>query len=164
MSIPPFPTEPYAQVSHDVLEAELLVVIRHDGVTLADLRGIFDRSFGALGAAAKSGLFVPVGPAIAIYYGDPQATFDLEVGFPAMGAPTADVPSPAGVIHTSALPAGPAAVLSHVGPFDSLGASWATLIGEAHGTARGVYIEVYVSDPSVTDASALRTDLVLPLE
>lgn len=162
MSIPPFPKEPFASVQHEVLEAELLVVIRHTQVTLADIQNLFDRSFGALAAAMKTGQFVAVGPAIAVYYGDPKATFDLEIGFPAMGAPTQDIDSAAGRIHASALPAGRAAFLSHIGSYEGLGDAWATLASAADGEPRGVWIEAYVSDPS-TSPDKMRTDLVLPL-
>lgn len=163
MSIPPFPEKPYAELTREVLEAELLVVIRHDAVTADRLRDLFDHSFGALHGAIKAGLFVPVGPAVAVYYGDPQATFDLEIGFPAMGAPTADIPTAAGVIRASAFPAGPAAVISHVGGFDGLGAAWQGLVAQAGGTPTGVWIEAYISDPSTTAPDQVRTDLVLPI-
>ena len=163
MSIPPFPQTPYATPTEEMLEAELIVVIRHDHVSIADLTALFDTSFAALGQAAKSGLFVPVGPALAVYHGDPMGTFDLEIGFPAMGAPTADVPTSAGRIHTSALPAGRAAIVSHMGAYDGLGAAWGALVDAADGDPTGVWIEAYVSDPSTTPAEQLRTDLVLPL-
>lgn len=163
MSLPPFAAEPYGAVTAEMLEAELIVVIRHDRVTMADLRELFDTSFGALHSAAKSGLFVPVGPALAIYHGDPQETFDLEIGFPAMGAPTNAIPTPAGVIHASALPAGPVSVLSHIGDFGGLGASWGALISGAASAPLGIYIEAYISDPATTPADNLRTDLILPL-
>ncbi len=163
MSIPPFPAAAYAEVTHEMLEAELMVVIRHSGVTLADLTTLFDRSFTALGEAMRAGLFVAVGPAIAVYHGDPQGVFDLEVGFPAMGAPTNDIPTGAGTIHASALPAGRVAIVSHVGSYDGLGQAWAALASQADGTPTGTWIEVYVSDPVTTPADHLRTDLVMPV-
>lgn len=163
MSIPPFPSTPYADVTYEMLEAELMVIIRHTDVTLADLTAIFDRSFAALGEAISAGLFVPVGPAIAVYRGDPQARFDLDVGFPAMGAPTNDIPTAAGTIRTSALPAGRAAIVSHIGSYDGLGQAWARLVSNVEGTPTGDWIEVYVSDPTSTEAERLRTDLVLPV-
>lgn len=163
MSIPPFPPVPFADVTYDFLEAELLVVIRHNQVTVADLRNLYDRSFGALGQAIAAGLFVPTGPALGIYHGDPSSTFDLEIGFPAIGAPTGPLDSPAGAIRTSSLPAGRAAFLSHVGSFDGMGAAWQKLTSSVEGTPSGVWIEVYVSDPTTTAPDQLRTDLVLPL-
>ncbi|WP_052460558.1 GyrI-like domain-containing protein [Microbacterium gorillae] len=105
----------------------------------------------------------PAPPAVAVYRGDVQATFDLELGYPAASAPTNAVPSPAGVITTSAFPAGPAAVTSHVGSYEGLGAAWATLVAAAEGTPTGISIEAYVSDPRTTPEEQLRTDLVLPV-
>lgn len=163
MSIPPFPAEPYRAVTTEMLEAELLAVIRHRGVTLDQLRTLFDRTFQALAQAIKAGLFIPVGPALAVYHGDPAATFDVEIGFPASGVPTQAIPTAAGDIHASALPAGPAAVLSSVGSYDALTGAWQKLTSEATGTPTGVWIEVYVSDPATTAPDDLRTDLVLPL-
>lgn len=167
MSIPPLPQAPYRDVTTEMLEAELLVVIRHDDVTVADLPIIFDGSFGALGRALAAGQFVAVGPAYAVYHGDPQGRFDVEVGFPAMGAPTSAIDSPAGRIHASALPAGPVAVLSHVGGYESMSTTWQTLMAGVAGVAaepRGIWIEAYVSDPSATNPDELRTDLILPLK
>lgn len=164
MSIPPLSPTGYADITQEVLEAELMVVIRHNGATIADLRTIFDSSFAALGRAMSAGQFIAVGPAYAVYYGDPQGEFDLEVGFPAMGAPTNAIDSPAGRIHTSALPAGPAAVLSHVGSYEGMGASWQKLLSGAGAEPRGVWIEAYVSDPNTTAPENRRTDLILPLK
>ena len=163
MSIPPLSPAPYVDVTPETLEAELLVVIRHERVTIADLPRIFDSTFTALGRAMSAGQFIAVGPAYAVYDGDPQDVFDIEVGFPAMGAPTNTIESPAGRIHASALPAGPAVVLSHIGSYDSMPDSWQKVVDSGHGKPRGIWIEVYVSDPSSTAPEALRTDLILPV-
>lgn len=162
-SIPPLSPDPYREVTNVFLEGALMTVIRHEQKTLADLRDIFDASFTALAEAVKTGWVIPTGPAFAIYHGDPRGTFDLEVGFPALSAPTADIPTSAGTIHASALPAGSAAIVSHVGSYESLGGSWAILAAGAGSEPRGVWIESYVTDPSSTPEADLRTDLILPL-
>lgn len=163
MSIPPFPPTPFTDLTYDFLEAELLVVIRHNGVTIGDLPKVYDRSFGALGQAISAGLFMPTGPALGVYHGDPAGTFDLDIGFPAISAPTSPLDSPAGPIRTSSLPAGRAAFLSHVGTFEGMAGTWKRLMDTVDGTPSGVWIEVYVSDPTTTSPDQLRTDLVLPL-
>lgn len=164
MSIPPLPETPYSEIQHDYLEAGLLSVIRYRKRRIDDLRDIFDGAFTALAGAIGAGLFLPNGPAIAIYHGDPQGEFDLEIGFPSITAPTQDIETAAGVLHASALPAGPAALLSHVGAYDGMPQAWARLVEGAEGTPRGIWIEAYVSDPSTTPADQLRTDLILPLQ
>ncbi|MDJ1115261.1 GyrI-like domain-containing protein [Microbacterium dauci] len=162
-SIPPLASAPYREVTSVFLEGALMTVIRHEKKTLADLRDIFDTSFTALAEAVKSGWVIPTGPAYAVYHGDPQGTFDLEVGFPALSAPTADIPTTAGTIHASALPAGNAAILTHVGSYAGLGDTWGTLMASTDTEHRGVWIEAYVADPSSTADADLRTDLILPL-
>lgn len=121
-------------------------VIRTQSVTLADLPALFDAGYQRLAALG------PVGPGFAVYRGDPQATFDLEIGFPVAGPVDAE-----GVVAAE-FPSGRATALSHLGGFDSLGATWEKLA--AAGTP-GLSIEVYVTDPSVTAAEDLRTDLLI---
>lgn len=163
MSIPPLASRPYTSVTNDFLEASLLVVIRFDAQRVSDLPDLFDPAFSELHRAAKAGLFTPSGPAVAVYYGDPSGIFDLELGFPALTAPTASIVTPAGEIHASALPAGPAAIVSHTGDYSGLGDAWARLSHEAVGDPRGIWIEAYLSDPRATDDAEHRTDLILPL-
>lgn len=162
-SIPPLAPTPYDGAQLLFLEAALMTVIRHNGIRLDDLRTLFDRSFTALGTAVGAGLVTPVGPAFAIYHGDPAGVFDVEIGFPTAGAPTRDIETPAGAIHASALPAGNAMVTSHLGSYDGLGDAWRRLVAAADGQPKGVFIEAYVSDPSTTATDQLRTDLILPV-
>lgn len=163
MSIPPFPAEPYSGVEKVFLEASLLVVIEHRGIRIENLRGAFDGTFSALGQMIEAGLFVPDGPAVAIYRGDPSAELDVQIGFPVMTAPTRTIPSDAGDIVASAFPAGNVAITSHVGSFDGLPAAWERLVAAADGTPTGTWIEAYVSDPRTSAPDQLRTDLLLPI-
>lgn len=163
MSIPPFSAEPYAGVEQVFLEGALLVVIEHRGVSMDSLPEIFDQSFGALGQVMEAGLFVPNGPAVAVYRGDPSAQMDVHVGFPVMTAPTRAIPTDAGDIVASALPAGQVTITSHVGSFEGLAAAWQRLAVGAGGTPTGTWVEVYVSDPRTTPQGELRTDLLLPI-
>lgn len=121
-------------------------VIRTASATMADLPGLFDTGFRRLAALG------PVGPGFAVYHGDPHATFDLEIGFPVAGPVVAD-----GVVAAE-FPAGRATVLTHTGGYEGLSETWERLFAAG---APGMPIEVYVTDPSVTDSADLRTDLLL---
>ncbi len=56
--------------------------------------------------------------------------------------------------------------LVHTGPYDTMHQSWMQLFGRASelGRAPGKGWEIYVDDPSQVEASALRTELYLPLQ
>lgn len=166
MSIRPTPlvlgTDPFTTATAiDLPDDVVVVLMRHEAVTLDELPEIFDSGYGVL-----SGL-EPIGPGFASYRGDMDATFDLTLGFPvgvhASGQPL-DLPD--GVEHGK-FPDGPAWVVSHLGSYDGLPRAWeafAAEFGPAPGTeaaAEMQAIEIYVSDPSRTDPAELRTDLVI---
>ncbi|MFS3126931.1 GyrI-like domain-containing protein [Nocardioides sp. Bht2] len=144
-----------------------VVQLHNEGVTLADLPGIFDAGYSVLAGLG------PIGPGFAIYSGDVASTFDLTIGFPVAGAPT-----PPGIVPTNAVvnpadlpdgvehgtfPSGNALVKSHLGSFDGLGPAWAALLETPDLVRSGPIIEIYVTDPSVTPMEEWRTDLVVPL-
>ncbi|MBO9627193.1 MAG: GyrI-like domain-containing protein [Microbacterium sp.] len=161
-----FPETPYGPTDRVELDTVPLAVIRHDGLTIADLRDVFDRGYSAIGAAFASGALTPAGPAIAAYYGNPMEIFSLELGFPVAEAPAEPITTADGLVITaSALPAGPATATTALGSYEGLGAAWMGLVERtlaAGLTPRGISIEVYVSDPG-TAPESLRTDLLLPL-
>ncbi len=141
------------------LEQVATVVVRHRGISVAELAALFDRGYGAI---AESGAPI-TDPAVALYRGDPAASFDLELGFPLAGPLPGDLPS-SPRIEASTLPAGRAVLLSSFGPYDQLPQAWARLSASAEqfGVAPDCFCEIYVSDPDVcTDPSSLRTDLLL---
>lgn len=80
MSSPAFPTEPFAAPTRIDLGAIPLAVIRHRGLTMDRLPAVFDEGFPALGRLLDAGTVAPIGPAVAVYQGDPAAVFDLELG------------------------------------------------------------------------------------
>lgn len=154
-----FPETPFDLIDRIELDAVPLAVVRHEGITIADLRDVFDAGYSALGSLFASGALVPAGPAVAVYHGDPMRVFDLELGFPVVLAPEQPTPVNGLEVTASALPAGPAAATT------VLGAGWMGLSDRARAEGldpRGIWIEVYVSDPS-TATDALRTDLILPV-
>ncbi len=155
-------TDPFTSATAiDLPDDVVVVLMRHEAVTLDELPEIFDRGYGVL-----SGL-EPIGPGFACYSGDMDATFDLTLGFPvgvhASGQP---VELPDGVEHGK-FPDGPAWVVSHLGAYDGLPRAWEAFVAEfgpAPGTEAAAAmqsIEIYVSDPSRTDPGELRTDLVI---
>lgn len=159
-------TEPFAAPTRiDLPDDVVVVLMRHEDVTMDDLVEIFDHGFTVLSG------FAPVGPGFALYDGDTSGSFGLTLGFPvgahAEGQP---VDLPDGVEHGK-FPAGAAWVVSHLGAYDGLPAAWDGLLAEvgaagdlhAGGSAGGRrrVVEIYVDDPSRTASEDLRTDLVL---
>ena len=121
-----------------------------EAATLADLPSIFDAGYSVLATAH------PIGPGYAVYAGDPRGVFDLEIGFPVAAVGEG--------FTANTFPAGSALALTHLGPYDGLGESWGRLMAhltEQHLGAPRLTAEIYVSDPSVTDAAELRTDLIV---
>jgi effector-binding domain-containing protein len=139
-----------------------LAVLRHEGVTLDDIRDLFDTGYSAIGGLIGSGAIVPAGPALAIYHGDPMGRFDLELGFPVVDPLNSPMDAGSLSVIGSTLPAGPALAATHLGSYDDLGDAWGRLAETPGGPApTGVWIEVYVSDP--TSGQELRTDLLMPV-
>ena len=163
----PAAAEPHEGVEYLDLEQTPLAVIRTAGVSLDSMPSAVDSAFGALGAAIGDGAFTPAGPALAVYHGDPMATFDLELGFPVTA--TLDGPIRVGgkEIEPGSLDARPVAATTHVGGYDGLGGAWERVVTGAAADGHqptGVWIEVYVTDPSSSTAENLRTDLYMPID
>ncbi|CAD5139696.1 AraC_E_bind domain-containing protein [Microbacterium sp. Nx66] len=161
-----FPDAPFGPADSLELDAVPLAVIQHKGIRLADLRDAFDTGYGAIAAAFAAGRLIPTGPALAIYHGDPMGVFDLELGFPVQAAPSDPIATGDGTaIVASALPTGQAVATTVFGSYDGLGTGWAGLVARAAEAGlhpRGLWIEVYVSDPGI-DPDELRTDLLMPV-
>lgn len=150
--------EPITEATLLTAAAVPTAVIRHRGITMDDLRPLFDTGYSAVAASG-----VPIaGPAFALYTGDVSTRFDLELGFPVAGPLAGPVGDP---VEPSELPAGDVLVVSHLGSYEELGQSWAGLFGAAAQRGlqpRGSFYEVYVTEPAPeTDPATLRTDLFL---
>lgn len=137
-------------------------VVRHEGVTLNDLSGLFDTAFPRVAAAAFAAGNPPIGPATALYEGDPATTFSIEIGFP-VSTPFGDADGVLG----SALPGGRVAVLTHLGDYETLSSAWKQLMEflDDRGLHPGPqYGEVYVTEPGPdVDPATLRTDIFVVL-
>lgn len=160
-----FPDAPFGLADRLDLDAVPLAVIRHDGIRLADIQEAFDAGYSAIALTFAGDVLVPTGQALAVYHGDPMGVFDLELGFPVLTPPENPIPTASGrVIVASALPAVPAVATTLFGSYEELGGAWAGLVERSVALGLrpgGVWIEVYVSDPSTTPAE-LRTDLIMP--
>jgi AraC family transcriptional regulator len=96
---------------------------------------------------------------------------DLEIGAPIAFVPAGLHPvsgRPDGIIGSSSLPGGLAAVAVHTGPYDTLPGTYDALSGwmaaEGHAAGRGPW-EVYLSDPGlVPDPAELETEVVWPID
>lgn len=162
MTDPAFPLDPFTGPTLIDMSPTPLAVVRYESVTLADIPSIFDTAYSAVALLFGTGALAPVGPAIAVYRGDPAETFDLDVGFPV--AVALEQPLTVGdlTVIGSALPPGPALAATHLGSYDTLGESWMALAHATEATPTQVWIESYVSDPTEA-AEQLRTDLIMPV-
>ncbi|MDF1489109.1 GyrI-like domain-containing protein [Tessaracoccus caeni] len=158
---------PWSEPTIIEIDALPLVVVRHEGVRIGDLRGIFDSCFGPVQKVAGEAGLSLTGPAYAVYEGDPMDVFNLEVGHP-VDRPLPEALEIDGVrVIPSELAAGRYALLTHIGPYDGLGNAWGHLmgwVGEQHLAPGARYGEIYVTEPTPdADASQLRSDLFLSL-
>jgi effector-binding domain-containing protein len=132
-------------------------------VPSSDLADFFDRSFSVLSAALAELGTTPSGPAFAYYARPPEATSELEVGFP-VGGPV----QPRGEVVPSRLPGGRVATLVHQGGYDGLGESWGRLqkwVAQQGLTPAPGLWEVYLTEPTPDgDPADNRTALYLPLQ
>jgi effector-binding domain-containing protein len=104
----------------------------------------------------------PAGPPFARYFSMSAEGLDVAAGFP-----VAEPFLGAGVVHPGELPAGPAAVATHVGSYQGLEAAWNALREQAGAMGRPLGDdpwEVYFIGPgSGVDEAEWRTELVWPL-
>lgn len=132
-----------------------------DTIPSNEMAAFFDRAFPLTAQTiAAQGVGI-TGGAFALYRGVPAETADLEAGFP-----TATAIEPTGDVAVGSLPTGKVVTSVHIGPYAALADSWRDLmawIDEHDHTPTGVFWEVYVSDPTSTPESELRTELFLPI-
>lgn len=140
-------------------------------VPMDHLPDFMERAFGAAASVlARSGI-ASAGPAVAVYRGDVGASADVTAGFlvadgsasPGQQAGRLD----GGDVADVALPAGPALVVRHVGPYDTLATTYARLEGWVadHGarTAELLWEEYLVGPGDDADPEHWVTRIVRPL-
>ena len=94
-------------------------------------------------------------------------TWEDDGGEMEVAVPVREAMEDQGELKASTLPAGPAAVLVHVGAYDNLIESWTALgtwMKENGKVGRAAPWEEYIDDPGATPASEVRTRIVWPIE
>ncbi len=145
------------------LEAQAVLGIRTT-TTMAEIGKVMGSLFGEVhGYITRSGQ-APAGMPLAIYHSmsGPDGAVELECAIPVASALPGE-----GRIRAGELPAGTAATVTHVGPYDGLGQTWGALTEwmKAEGLeGAGAPWEVYVTDPGAEpDQSKWRTDIFFPI-
>jgi effector-binding domain-containing protein len=163
----PISEVPRSEVEWIEFDDVATAAIRFDQITQATLIEVFDKGFGTLGAAADAGAFVPAGPAVAVYHGDPMAVFDLEVALPVAVPLANEVEFANHRLRPSVVRGGRCAVRSHVGAYDGLGDAWQSVVAAVLASGAVLsdrWIEVYVTEPGPdVDPATLRTELIAPV-
>ena len=143
------------------LAAQPIVGIRTT-VAMNEIGKVMGPLFGELQGYVRQSGQQAAGPPLAIYYSPPGDTVDLECAIP-VAAPIAG----AGRVRAGELPAGKAATVTHVGPYDTLAQTWGELTAwmQSQGlAAAGAPWESYLTDPGAEpDRSKWRTDIFFPV-
>ena len=143
------------------LEVQHIVGIRKK-VAMSEIGQTMGPLFGEVHGYIQQSGEKTAGMPLAIYHSMSGPTVDLECAIPVVSAMTG-----AGRVRGGELPAGTAASVTHVGPYDDLPQTWAALTEwmKTQGLeASGTPWEVYVTDPGAEpDSSKWRTDIFFPV-
>ena len=127
------------------------------------------QAFGRLGSIAGPAGLVdrPEAMMMAIYYDDPESTDPDQLRSDAGLVVAEDTVLPDGLTEQR-MPAGRYATTTHVGPYETLGDTWARFFGEwlpasGHRLGPGVSYEIYRNDPTKVPKHELRTDLYISI-
>lgn len=139
-----------------------LVISKRFPVRLSEIGGALGRSFGEVYGHLGAHGVETQGPPFVIYHEVPAGDepFDVEVCAP-IGRPAEAPPG----WELQELPAGRFATLMHVGPYDSIGATYeelTTWLGAHDMAVAGPPREVYLSEPSTPPAET-RTIIEFPV-
>lgn len=140
-------------------------------VATVEHRGPYNRisqAFARLGErAAAANLFGPEAMMLGIYHDDPETVPAAELRSEAAMVVSADAVIPED-LGEQVLAAGRYAWMTHVGPYEKLGDTWARLMGEwlpqsGHRIGDGVAYEIYRNTPGEVPDEKLETELYVPL-
>ena len=145
----------------ETIDRELAAVVRAE-VPLEEIRIVFDRGFGQVMRVAQAQGVAITGPPFGFYPRMPSDTVEVAVGFPVSTAVTPD-----GEVNPFELPGGRVVTGMHVGPYESLEASYRELMewaaARGHSLAGHMW-ESYLTDPSVQpDPATWQTRITWPL-
>jgi len=165
----------------DIVELEVVWVATIRSIVAAeDFADFMSDALSLVSTALREAGIPPAGPPFARYFAMGPDGLDIAAGFPVaepfLGASGAHpLPEPGGVeavpssviVHPDELPAGPAAVATHVGSYQGLEATWNWLRERVDAMGRELGEdpwEVYFIGPgSGVDEAEWRTELVWPL-
>ena len=145
----------------ETIEPQLAAAV-HAEVPMEEIRTVFDRGFGAVLRVVEAQGVAISGPPFGFYPRMPTSTVEVAVGFP-----VASAIAPDGDVRPFELPGGRVVTGIHVGPYESLEASYAELMawvaGEGHALAGHMW-ESYLTDPRTQpDPSTWETRIICPL-
>jgi effector-binding domain-containing protein len=129
---------------------------------MEELRTVFDRGFGEIMRVAEAQGLTITGPPFGFYPRIPTDTVEVAVGFPVSTTVTPD-----GDVTPFELPGGRVVTGMHVGPYESLEASYRELTewaaAEGHSLAGHMW-ESYLTDPRAQpDPATWQTRITWPL-
>jgi effector-binding domain-containing protein len=151
---------PSSNIELRVLSGRHAASVRED-VAASDVPKAIGRMFQAVREALEQQGVEPDGAPFARYHsvGD---VVDLEAG-----AMVASPIEASGSVKPSQLPAGPAAIAVHAGPYESLGATYGAMerwLESSEHEANGGPWELYITDPSAEpDPMKWFTEVIFPL-
>ena len=144
------------------LAAQSIVGIRTT-TRMVNISAVMGELFGELTDFLGESGQVPIGMPLAIYHSMESGEVDLECAMP-----VATHMEGRGRVTAGELPAGKAAVTTHMGPYQELSQTWDALtawMGEQDLQPRSSPWEVYVNDPGAEpDQSKWRTDIFFPVK
>jgi len=165
----------------DIVELEVVRVAAIRSIVAAeDFADFMSDALALVATALREAGIAAAGPPFARYYASGPDGLDMAAGFPVaepfLGTSDAHPLSESGaaeeapasaIVHPDELPAGPAAVATHVGPYEGLEATWNWLRERVDAMGRDLGEdpwEVYFIGPgSGVDEAEWRTELVWPL-
>ncbi|GAA1636131.1 GyrI-like domain-containing protein [Georgenia ruanii] len=131
-------------------------------VRMEDIKNLFDTAFEKVLEGIRAAGAAPAGAPYARYFGRPEETVDVEIGFPVQE------PFPAtGDLVVSTLPAARAAEVIHAGPYDTLPDTYRAMeqwIAEHQLQMLEESWEIYEAGPvSDPDPATWRTRILFPV-
>ena len=126
------------------------------------------QAFAKLGElAGKAGLFQQGATMIAVYHDDPRSTAEELLKSDAGLTVGENVKIPPGLSEVG-VPGGRYAVITHVGPYETLGDAWHFMMNEwlpasGHSYGDGAAYEIYRNTPMDTPKENLITEIHVPI-